>query len=58
MAVVNIYFKKKEEHRVTYKSGGKSTQIYYILCRRGNLREIRDCKFVAGESEAKERGIV
>ena len=23
MAVLNTYFKKREEHRVTYKSGGK-----------------------------------
>ncbi|KAK3561686.1 hypothetical protein QTP86_012553 [Hemibagrus guttatus] len=27
MAVVNTYFQKREEHRVTYKSGGKSTQV-------------------------------
>ncbi|KAK3568391.1 hypothetical protein QTP86_005565 [Hemibagrus guttatus] len=26
MAVVNIYFQKREEHRVTYKSGVRSTQ--------------------------------
>ena len=25
MAVVNTYFEKMEEHRVTYKSGGRST---------------------------------
>ena len=30
MAVVNTYFKKREEHRVTYKSGGWSTQVDYI----------------------------
>ena len=23
LAIVNTYFKKKDEHRVTYKSGGK-----------------------------------
>ena len=34
MAVVNTYFKKREEHRVTYKSGGRSTQVDYIICRR------------------------
>ena len=27
LAVVNTYFKKKDEHRLTYKSGGKSTQV-------------------------------
>ena len=26
LAIVNTYFKKKDEHKVTYKSGGKSTQ--------------------------------
>ena len=37
MAVVNIYFKKREEHMVTYKSGGKTTQVDYIICRRAYL---------------------
>ena len=33
LAIVNIYFKKKDEHRVTYKSGGKSTQVDdYVMC--------------------------
>ncbi|KAK3540508.1 hypothetical protein QTP70_032472, partial [Hemibagrus guttatus] len=41
MAVVNTYFQKREEHRVTYKSGGRRTQVDYILCRRGNLKEIK-----------------
>ena len=34
------YFKKREEHRVTYKSGGRSTQVDYIICRRAYLKEI------------------
>ena len=29
MAVLNNYFKEKEKHRVTYKSGGRSTQVDY-----------------------------
>ncbi|XP_051775660.1 craniofacial development protein 2-like [Erpetoichthys calabaricus] len=32
MAVVNTYFKMREKHRVTYKSGGRCTQVDYILC--------------------------
>ncbi|XP_065667643.1 uncharacterized protein LOC136087941 [Hydra vulgaris] len=58
MAVVNTYFKKKEEHRVTYKSGGRGTQVDYILCRRRNLKEISDCKVVPGESVAKQHRMV
>ncbi|KAK3552516.1 hypothetical protein QTP86_013249 [Hemibagrus guttatus] len=58
MAVVNTYFQKREEHRVTYKSGGRSTQVDYILCRRGNLKEISDCKAVVGESVARQHRMV
>ncbi|KAK3520705.1 hypothetical protein QTP70_030581 [Hemibagrus guttatus] len=58
MAVVNTYFQKREEHRVTYKSGGRRTQVDYILCRRGNLREISDCKVVVGESVARQHRMV
>ncbi|KAK3554952.1 hypothetical protein QTP86_001867 [Hemibagrus guttatus] len=58
MGVVNTYFQKREEHRVTYKSGGRSTQVDYILCRRGNLKEISNCKVVVGESVARQHRMV
>ena len=35
LAIVNTYFKKKDEHRVTCKSGGKSTQVDYVMCQGG-----------------------
>ncbi|RXN38888.1 Retrovirus-related Pol poly LINE-1 [Labeo rohita] len=54
MAVVNTFFQKRQEHRVTYKSGGRSTQVDYILCRRCNLKEISDCKVLVGESVARQ----
>ncbi|XP_065671736.1 uncharacterized protein LOC136089612 [Hydra vulgaris] len=58
MAVVNTYFKEKEEHRITYKSGGRGTQVDYILCRRRNLIKVSDCKVVPGESVAKQHSMV
>ncbi|KAK3518202.1 hypothetical protein QTP70_033895, partial [Hemibagrus guttatus] len=58
MGAVNTYFQKREEHRVTYKSGGRSTQVDYILCRRGNLKEISDCKVVVGDSVARQHRMV
>ncbi|KAK3559294.1 hypothetical protein QTP86_010737 [Hemibagrus guttatus] len=58
MAMDNTYFQKRKEHRVTYKSGGRSTQVDYILCRRGNLKEISDCKVVVGESVARQHSMV
>ena len=54
MAVVNTYFKKMEGHRVTYKSGRRSTQVDYIICRRAYLKEIGDCKVIAGDNVAKQ----
>eukprot|EP00064_Thunnus_orientalis_P005610 superscaffoldBa00000558_g5624 len=58
MAVVNMYFKKREEHRVTYKSGGRCTQVDYVLCRRYNLKETGDCKVVVTENEARQNWMV
>ena len=58
MTVVNTYFRKKEEHRVTYKSGGKCSRVDYVLRRRGNLKEVGDCNVIAGENVAKQRPVV
>ena len=54
LAIVNTYFKKKDEHRVTYKSGGKSTQVNYVMCRRRNLKDMCDCKVILNECVAKQ----
>ena len=58
MAAVNTVFQKRQEHRVTYKSGGRSTRVDYILCRRCNLMEIGDCKVVVGEGVARQHRMV
>ena len=58
LAIVNTYFKKKDKHRVTYKSGGKSTQVDYVMYRRRNLKEICDCKVILNECVAKQHRIV
>ena len=54
LAIVNTYFKKKHERRVTYKSGGKSTQKDYVMCRRRYLKEMCDCKVMVNECVAKQ----
>ena len=58
LAIVNTYFKKKHEHRVTYKSGRKSTQIDYVMRRRKNLKEICDCKIIVNKCVAKQHRMV
>ena len=56
LAIVNTYFKKKDEHRVT--SVGKSTQVDYVMCRRRNLKEMCDCKVIVNECVAKQHRMV
>ena len=58
LAIVNTYFKKKDEHRVTYKSGGKSTQVDYVMCRRRNLKEMCYSKVIVNEYVAKQHRMV
>ena len=58
LAIVNAYFKKKDEYRVTYKSGGKSTQVDYVMCRRRNLKKMCGCKVILNECVAKQHRMV
>ena len=58
LVIVNTYFKKKDEHRVTYKSDGKSTQVDYVMCRRRNLKEMCNCKVIVNECVAKQHCIL
>ena len=58
LAIVNTYFKTKHKHRVTYKSGGKNTQVDYVMCRRKNLKEMCDCKVMVNEGVAKQHCMV
>ena len=58
LEIVNTYFKKNDEHRVTYKSGEKSTQVDYVMCRRRNLKAMCDCKVIVNECVAKHHRMV
>ena len=58
LAIINTYFKKKDEHRVTYKSGEKSTPVDYVMCRRRNLKKMCDCKVIVNEFVAKQHCMV
>uniref|UniRef100_A0A1B0CS40 Putative rna-directed dna polymerase from mobile element jockey-like diaphorina citri n=1 Tax=Lutzomyia longipalpis TaxID=7200 RepID=A0A1B0CS40_LUTLO len=48
-AVVNTFFKKKDEHLITYKSGTAASQIDFITCNRQILKKFKDCKVIPGE---------
>ena len=58
LKIVNTYLKKKDKHRVSYKNGGKSIQVDYVMCRSRNLKEMCDCKVMVNECVAKQHGMV
>ena len=56
-SIVNTLFEKRTNHLVIYKSGGRESQIDFliiILCGRQQLREIKNCKVIDGESVAAQ----
>ena len=50
--------RKKEEHLITYKSGGNSSQIDFIITRRVDLKEMRDCKVIPGEEVVSQHRLL
>ena len=53
MIVANTFFKKRDSHLVTYKSGSESgsakTQVDYCLVRKGQRKLLKDIKVVPSE---------
>jgi len=49
LLVVNSFFKKKEDHLVTFNSGSIKIQIDYFLTRMDNRRLCKDCKMIPSE---------
>jgi len=49
LLVVNFFFKKKEDHLVTFKIGSLKTQIDYFLMRVDSWRFCKDCKMIPSE---------
>ena len=58
LAITNTYFVMKPVHRVTYSSGGRSSQVDYIMVRRRRIKEVVDTKVVVGECVTKQHRIV
>ncbi|KAH1219042.1 Craniofacial development protein 2 [Glycine max] len=50
LSIVNTWFKKREEHLITYKSGGTCSQIDFFLIRKSDRKYCLNCKVIPGES--------
>ena len=49
LCVANTWFRKKEQSKVTYRSGGDETEIDFIVIGKKDKKYIRDVKVVSGE---------
>ena len=58
LAITNTFFVKKQAHKITYSSGGRSTQVDYVIVRRRRIKEMVDTKVVVGECVAAQHRMV
>ena len=58
LSIVNTFFEKRPNHLVTYKSGGRESQIDFLMCRRQQLNEVKNCKVINGESVAAQHRVL
>ena len=58
MAIANTFFTKRQEHLVTYRSGGRSSQIDYMMYKRKDLREVKDSKVIPGDHVSAQHRLV
>jgi len=58
LSIVKSYFRKREEHLVTFKSGSARMQIDYFLMRASSRRWCRDCKVLPSECLATQHRLL
>ena len=49
MRILHTSYQKRNNHLVTYSSGGRETQIDYIMLRKEHASECRNCKVLPSE---------
>ncbi|XP_046841926.1 uncharacterized protein LOC124436043 [Xenia sp. Carnegie-2017] len=52
LAMVNTFFTQRDGNTYTYKSGLSQTVIDFIMIRRADLGDVKNCKFIPGEEIA------
>lgn len=58
MTLLNTFFKKEENQLNTYKSGGRTSQIDFLACRRKDIRDVQDCRVINGEDVSTQHRLV
>ena len=58
LAIPNILFVKKQAHKISYISGGRSTHVDYAIVRRRRIKEVVDTKVVVWKCVATQHRMV
>ena len=58
LAIFYTFFEKKVNQFVTYNSGGRESQIDFLMCRRCHLKEMIHCKVNNGEAVAAQHRVL
>ena len=58
LAIVNTFFEKKVNQFVTYNSGGRESQIDFLMYRRCHLNDVINGKVINGEAVAAQHRVV
>ncbi|XP_076906061.1 uncharacterized protein LOC143562019 [Bidens hawaiensis] len=58
LGILNSFFRKRDSNLITFTSGGRNTQIDYILMRQQDRRRWRDCKVIPRETAAAQHHLL
>ena len=50
LTVCNAWFRKRDQHKVTYESGGCKTQVDYILIRQRDRKWVSNIRIIQSET--------
>ena len=58
VVVCNTCYRKKEEHLITFSSGGRCSQIDYILVNKKEIKNLKNCKVMLGSHVVNQHNLV
>ena len=58
MRLMNTYYTKRENHLVTYNSGGRRSQIDFIILRKEYTKECKNCKVLPKEATTTQHRVL
>ena len=58
LLVCNTRYRKREEHLITFSSGGRTSQLDHILIKQSKVKNLKDCKVIPGSEIVSQHRMV